>query len=30
MAAPPPTALSYSELYADAARNPFGLDEETK
>jgi hypothetical protein len=28
MAAPPPTALSYSELYADAARNPFGLDEE--
>jgi hypothetical protein len=30
MAAPPPTALSYSELYADAARNPFGLDEERK
>jgi hypothetical protein len=30
MAAPPPTALSYSELYADAARNPFRLDEEGK
>jgi hypothetical protein len=30
MAAPSPTSLSYSELYADAARNPFGLDEERK
>jgi hypothetical protein len=30
MEAPPPTALSYSELYAYAARNPFGLDEERK